>query len=273
MLLEHKVQLERMTWPEVRQAVQESQGIALVPVGAVEEHGPHLPIGTDSVETYEIGYRAAQKARVVILPLVWFGNSRSFMDFPGTVAIRPETLKLYLHDILTSLIQHGFSRPMILDGHGGNYGILDVLIEDIMLETGVKVAHIKCWDLATLPKPEGVPPYDGHGGSSETSVMMYLYPADVDMSRFTDAKPEIELTRFGSIFPEPSSLYSKGPARFPMMMGEMTELGHHGDPGFASPERGQALIEVKANALVEFLEAIKAGELQARNPESTKSKE
>ncbi len=265
MVFERKVQIERMTWPEIQEAIQESQGIVIIPVGAVEEHGPHLPVGTDSIETYEIGRRAAERARVVITPLVWFGNSRSFMDFPGTIAISPETLKLYVRDVTLSLIQHGFSRPIILDGHGGNYGILDVLIEDIMLERGVKVLHVKSWDMATLPKPEGVPAYDGHGGSSETSVMLYLAPTDVDESRFAVSKPEIELTRFGSVFPEPSSLYSKGPARFPLMMDEMASLGHHGDPSFASRERGEALIEVKANALVELLAALKAGQLRYRN--------
>ena len=93
MILDRKVQIERMTWPEVEEAIVESQAIVLVPVGAVEEHGPHLPLGTDSIETYEIGLRAARQAKVPIAPLIWFGNSRSFMDFPGTIAIKPETLK------------------------------------------------------------------------------------------------------------------------------------------------------------------------------------
>jgi creatinine amidohydrolase len=266
MVLDKKVELERMTWPEVQQAIQESAGIVLVPVGAVEEHGPHLPIGTDSVETYEIGLRAARLAKVPITPLIWFGNSRSFMDFPGTIAIQPETLKAYTGDVLRSLLQHGFTRPVILDGHGGNYGILDVLIEDLMLATGSKVIHLRSWDLATLPKPAGIPPYDGHGGSSETSVMMRLLPSDVDQGRFTDSKPAIELTRFGSVFPEPSSLYAKGPAKFPLMMGEMVEHGHQGDPSFGSAERGEALLHVKADALVEFIQALKAGTVTYRHP-------
>lgn len=265
MLLDKKVELERMTWPEVKLAVDESAGIALVPVGAVEEHGPHLPVGTDSIETYEIGRQAAREAKVIVTPLVWFGNSRSFMDFPGTIAIKPETLKAYMHDILTSLIHHGFTKPIILDGHGGNYGIFDVLIEDIMIDQGTKVFHVRAWELATLPKPKEVPPYDGHGGSSETSAMMYLNPEDVNEDQFADSKPEIELTKYGSVFPDPSSMYSKGPAVYPLMMGEMVKLGHHGDPRFGSRERGEALLKVKADALIDFIHALKTDQIKIRN--------
>jgi creatinine amidohydrolase len=264
MILDRKVQIERMTWPEVEEAIVESQAIVLVPVGAVEEHGPHLPLGTDSIETYEIGLRAARQAKVPIAPLIWFGNSRSFMDFPGTIAIKPETLKLYTRDVLLSLIQPGFTRPIILDGHGGNYGILDVLIEDIMLERGVKIFHVRSWELATLPKPKEIPAYDGHGGSSETSVMLYLCPDDVNKERFVDSKPDIDLTQYGAVFPEPSGLYSKGPAKYPLMMGEMVSAGHHGDPNFGSPERGEALIEVKVSALTEFITALKNDQVKIR---------
>ena len=104
------VQLERMTSPEVDQACKEAAGIIIIPVGAVEVHGRHLPVGTDTFETYEIGLRAAQQAGVVIAPPLWYGNSRSFMDFPGTVSIRPEVLMELTRDVCLSLIQHGFAR-------------------------------------------------------------------------------------------------------------------------------------------------------------------
>jgi creatinine amidohydrolase len=134
-ILSRTVQLERMTSPEVDQACKEAVGIIIIPVGAVEVHGPHLPVGTDTFETYEIGLRAAQQAGVVIAPPLWYGNSRSFMDFPGTISIRPEILMELTRDVCLSLIQHGFHKLVVLDGHGGNYGILDLLIEEIHLET------------------------------------------------------------------------------------------------------------------------------------------
>ena len=100
--LERTVQLERMTSPEVTQACKAAKGVAIIPIGAIEVHGPHLPIGTDSIETYEIGLRAARQAGVVVAPLIWYGNSRSFMDFPGSIGVRPEVLKELVKDIALS---------------------------------------------------------------------------------------------------------------------------------------------------------------------------
>jgi creatinine amidohydrolase len=253
------VQWERMTSPEVMQAQKDSKGVAIIPIGAIEVHGPHLPVGTDSIETYEIGLRAAHKAGVIITPLIWVGNSRSFMDFPGSLSVEPETLHGYARDIAFSLIHNGFDKIVLLDGHGGNYGILDLLIEEIHLKTKAFICHVRAWELATVPKPDGVPDYDGHGGSSETAVMRVLSPQDVDEGKFTDSAPEIELSEYGSVFPSPSGKYAKGPVVFPLSMGEMVEDGHHGDPKWGTAERGEALLEVKVEALVEFLQALKDG--------------
>lgn len=263
--LQRTVQLERLTSPEVRLACKAAQGVAIIPIGAIEVHGPHLPLGTDSIETYEIGLRAARQAGVVVAPLMWYGNSRSFMDFPGSIGVRPEVIKELLKDISLSLIRHGFDKLVILDGHGGNYGILDVLLEDLHLETKALVCHARAWELATLPKPQGTPDYDGHGGSSETSVMLALWPDDVDRSRFVDSAPEIDLTPLGSVFPSPSGKYSNGPIVFPLSMGEMVESGHHGDPTKGSAERGEALIRVKVEALTEFLLELKQGRIHWRS--------
>jgi creatinine amidohydrolase len=264
-VLERTVRLERMSSPEVREAQKESNGVAVIPVGAVEVHGAHLPLGTDSLETFEIGTRAAEAAGVVIAPPIWYGNSRAYLDFPGTVAVRPEVLKEFVKDVALSLVKHGFNKLVILDGHGGNYGILDILVEDLHLETGVLACHVRAWDMATVPKPEGVRPYDGHGGSSETSVMMYLCPQDVHEDEFADSSPEIDLTRYGAVFPGPSSLYSKGPVNIALRMGEMVERGHHGDPTWGDRDRGEALITAKANALAEFLGALKDNRIRYRS--------
>lgn len=267
------VQLERMTSPEVKLACGESHGVAIIPVGAVEVHGPHLPVGTDSLETFEIGLRAAKEAGVVITPMVWFGNSRGFMDFPGSIAVRPEVLKNLMEDIARSLLHHGFDRIVILDGHGGNYGILETLIEDIHLETGALICHARAWELASVPKPGGVPSYDGHGGSSETSVMLVLCPDDVDTASFADSAPDVDLTRFGSVFPSPSASLGRGPVTFSLSMGEMVEAGHHGDPSYASKDRGEALLAAKAEALTELLKALKDGRLRWRGMRKGPGKE
>jgi creatinine amidohydrolase/Fe(II)-dependent formamide hydrolase-like protein len=98
--------------------------------------------------------------------------------------------------------------------------------------------------------------------------MRYLRPEDVDEEAFVNSSPEIEVTDYGSVFPSPSGRYSKGPAVFPLSMGEMVEHGHHGDPKWGSPERGEALLQVKVDALIEFLTAVKAGKVRWRGSRS-----
>ncbi len=270
MVLDRTVRLERMTWVEAKESISESNGVVIIPIGAIEEHGPHLPLGTDSIETFEVGYRAANEVKVVVAPPIWYGNSRSFMDFPGTVTIQPETLKAFVKDVALSLIQHGFDKIVILDGHGGNYGILDLLAEEIHLEKDVLACHILAWDMATLPKPDTIPYYDGHGGYNETSIMMYLCPDDVDKSKFIDSKPEVELSKFGAGFPGIGSYYSKGAAKIALSLGEWVEHGHHGDPSYADRERGRDLIGVKTDALVDFLLALKNNKIKYRKSQVDK---
>jgi creatinine amidohydrolase/Fe(II)-dependent formamide hydrolase-like protein len=142
--------------------------------------------------------------------------------------------------------------------------VLETLIEEIHLETGALICHARAWEMASVPKPEGAPAYDGHGGSSETSVMLVIRPEDVDRGEFIDSAPDLDLTRFGSVFPSPSGPLGQGPVTFPLSMGEMVEAGHHGDPSFASKERGEALLAAKAEALAEFLQALKDGRLHWR---------
>jgi creatinine amidohydrolase len=118
--------------------------------------------------------------------------------------------------------------------------------------------------MASLPKPEGTPDYDGHGGSSETSVMLALCPEDVDRTKFVDSAPDVDLTRFGSVFPSPSGKLEGGPVTFSLSMGEMVEAGHHGNPSFATKDRGEALLAVKAKALAELLQTLKEGRVHGR---------
>ena len=106
-------------------------------------------------------------------------------------------------------------------------------------------------------EPESVVESWSNVATNSPAVMRVLTPDDVDEDNFTDSSPDIELTDFGSVFPSPSGRYSKGPAVFPLSMGEMVEHGHHGDPAWGTKERGEDLLRVKIEALVDFLEAVK----------------
>ncbi len=171
----------------------------------MEEHGPHLPTGTESIRLMKSVCRQQKKQVFVITPLVWFGNSRSLMDFPGTNYSQSGFPQDVCARRLLSLVKHGFDRPIILDGHGGNYGIFDILIEDIMLEHQLKpsMCGLGTCNIAQACRCAAL---RWTRWFLETSAMLHLCPEDVDTHRFSDSKPEIELTRYGSDIPSPSGI-------------------------------------------------------------------
>lgn len=100
----------------------------MLPLGSVEQHGNHMPLGTDTMLAHAVSLAAAERARgAAVLPPPWFGLSAHHMRFPGSVTLRAETLMAVAEDIVASLVQHGFRRILIVNGHGGNAGVIDLL--------------------------------------------------------------------------------------------------------------------------------------------------
>ena len=100
----------------------------MLPLGSVEQHGNHMPLGTDTMLAHAVSLAAAARAGdAFVLPPPWFGFSAHHMRFPGSVTLRAETLIAVAEDIVASLVQHGFRRILIVNGHGGNAGVIDVL--------------------------------------------------------------------------------------------------------------------------------------------------
>jgi creatinine amidohydrolase len=242
---------------EVKQAVKESNGVVVIPVAATEQHGPHLPLDTDTASTVEPVLRAARETRVVVAPTIPWGNSRQNMPFAGTIALKNSTLVELVKDISKSLVYHGFNKIVIVNGHGGNIDPLNQAAEDIKYETGAFTCTVKCWELAQVPAPPGTPEYDGHAGSQETSLMLYLRPEDVDASKYVDSPPKVQLTKYGCVWPPQYGAYDTSPVAIMLDAKECVEYGHFGNPKFASKERGQKVIEGWSKALAEFLKALK----------------
>jgi creatinine amidohydrolase len=157
------------TWKEIRDSGVDT---AVVPFCAVEQHGHHLPLGTDWLIA-EAGARAlAEKLGAFVLPAVPYGCSREHMAFPGTVSLRPSTLAALLEDIVESLRSHGFRNVVVLSTHGGNW-----ILKPTLRELNYRHPELRLvW--ATGPVPEnGEPvPEDIHAGQGETSRIMHLRP-------------------------------------------------------------------------------------------------
>src|SRR3954451_23850199 len=144
------VLFNELTRVELRKRAPEA--IALLPVGATEQHGPHLPTGTDSFAVEHIARGAAAKASeqvpVIVTPTLPFGSSSHHLAFGGTLSITTETYYRLLTDLVESLITDGFKRVFVLNGHGGNSELIQLVVRDLALKHDVDLAAAPYWTIA-----------------------------------------------------------------------------------------------------------------------------
>lgn len=181
--------LEEMSWREIREALEAGKETVLVMVGAIEQHGPHLPIVTDTMLGYERGVRLAKAlGNALVAPVISLGRSDHHMGFPGTITLTPETFKAMVLEFCASLGQHGFKNMILIPTHGGNYGAMEEVfpkIEEALPDVKVvlvgrqdsKEAHSKIQQKLNVdPLKAGV-----HSGLGETALMLACRPDLVHM--------------------------------------------------------------------------------------------
>ena len=243
------MQLTDLTWPMVDALDRDTP--VVFPVAALEQHGRHMPVFTDSLLLGEVVRRAAERVgdRVLFAPLVWLGNSHHHMDFPGTLSADPRVYLDLLNGLLDNFVTHGFRRLLIVNGHGGN----DVPGKQAVFEARQRYRDRKdllllfatYWNLAdpTGCHPDLKQTRMGHACEWETSMVMRLAPHLVrDLAK-------TEAVEFGDPF-EPAS---RG-----WIMPDRSAPGHVGDPRGATAEKGEALFRVFADGLVRLLDRVVA---------------
>ncbi|MCC6313106.1 MAG: creatininase family protein [Thermomicrobiales bacterium] len=222
----------------------------LLPTGAVEQHGPHLPLDTDIVDANAVAERAARLLTdppALVLPPIWWGLSPYWLSFPGTLTLRPETMLALVSDIGASAAHHGFQRVAIVNGHGGNAGLVGVAATQLA-EHGLRAVALSYWDL--LGEDLGrIAPGDaghiGHAGQTETSIQLYLQPERVreplpgpEGCADLTARMAEPFARVGYAPPDPA---------------REAPLGVYGAAAAARPEIGKELIALAAERLAEFI--------------------
>src|SRR5215470_2997985 len=176
--------LPHMTWPEVEDLVSRTD-MVIIPVPAIEQHGPQLPIGTDYFTGEELAKLIAQKTDVLVAPVLLPGISPYHMEFPGTITLSPDTTQRVYFEVVQSLIHHGFRRFMLLTTHGGNRNMSRYLVERINQETpgiAVELNDAAAPFIQTSKRPK-TKQFDRHAGVGETSSGLYLFPDLVDMRK------------------------------------------------------------------------------------------
>jgi creatinine amidohydrolase len=251
---------ERLTAPELRALAARGEALAVLPLGALEQHGPHLPVITDTRIAGEIALRAARlvagELPVAVLPPLWTGMSEHHFPFGGTISLDFAALAAVLRCVVRSLRAIGFARLLIVNGHGGNESPLAVIARDLAAEFAFPVVATMPWDLVpevmaqVLERQKGV----HHACEAETSVMLALAP---DLVR-TEALEAAAAQGPGAVAQRPAV------ARFYSFAERAPVSGVRGDPRPASAAKGEALLA----AMVEALAALMRDPVLWRRPDA-----
>ena len=182
--------LDRLTWSDIKEEIQNGRDLVVVPFGSTEQHGRHMPLGTDAVLGDEIGWGLAERLEAFLAPTVRFGCSEHHLAFSGTISIGAETFGRIVADVVASLSVHGFRRIVLLPTHGGNFKPMADAVANIEPAQGVRIYAFT--DLLGLvgaatdsSRSLGVDAAKSgaHSGEWETSLMLALRPDQVKMDR------------------------------------------------------------------------------------------
>lgn len=238
--------------------------VVVLPLGAIEQHGPHLPLSTDLEIAEGLLARAARHLPADLpawtLPAIAVGASREHARFPGTLSLEPEVLAEVVESIGRGLADAGVRRLVLHSGHGGNRHVMDAAALRLRHEEGmlvVKVHYPRLGRPSDLDLPEGEWRHGLHGGAVETAMMLHLQPEAVRMEVAPDAVRDDP--PLGEEMEEDFELLGpEGPAPFAWVAGDLHPSGIAGRPGLATPEMGEALVDHWSRALARVIEEAKA---------------
>ncbi|MBX3012252.1 MAG: creatininase family protein [Caldilineaceae bacterium] len=265
-----KYRYAEMTWPECHAAVQQGR-VAVLPVATYEDHGYHLPIDVDVLLATEICERAVARipTEAVLIPAVTHGYSPHHMDFPGTITIRWDTFINYVKDVCLSLAHHGFTRILIVNGHGSNTAPLEMASRLTVVETEGRVhcAAVNHWGVRKV-REEGklirTSAYGGasHAGEYETSLYLALRPDLVEMEKAVD-----ERTPLPPSFQNDLLAGKRADGSVAALMpywSTMSTSGVRGDATQATREKGERFLAAAVEGLIELVGELKSLELPPR---------
>lgn len=266
--------MEELTSPDFIKAVEKSAKTCIIPLGVMEKHGPHLPLGTDVYLSREYALLAAAKEYAVVFPMYYFSQINEARHQPGTIAYSPELIWKVLQETLDELNRNGFEKIIIVNGHGGNNAFLNFF----------GMAQLSEWRNYTLYwfRPEGSnavadkarsltqnDPYDAHAGNSETSEMMAAHPGLVHQDR-AGLQSGKDLERMKNL-----------PFVYTGIWWYASYPNHYGGDGSKSnADAGELFINEAVGQLVEMIKTVKADTVvpalqnrffdQSENPLKTK---
>ena len=249
---------DHLTWPEMKAAVARApQPVVAIPIGAVEDHGPHTPLSTDNDILEGVLAECGRRAEgdLLVLPTIPFGLDEHHMDFPGVIAIDIPTALAYLSQTAVSVARHGFTHLLLVNGHGSNQSICDLAARQCVLATGAicaattvnaAVSPALVADVLDAERKGGFGSV-GHACEYETAMMLHLHPERVQMDKAQRDIGQLKLKYFNWDYPEPSAYaWQDWWSRF-------SKEGICGDAAAATPEFGKRMFEVTVARFVELV--------------------
>lgn len=229
--------LEEITMDDFAAGLRKTRTV-IIPFGSVEEHGPHLPLGTDTIHVYEVCKEASRQIPIFVAPPLFYGVCRSTRNHPGTVGIRASTLRTVTADLVSDLYRQGLRHFLIISGHASGLQVSCLTeVGEELLQTypDIRLATLSILDLAMNGWQEViVTKDDSHAGEVETSVMLHLRPQLVG-----EARPR-EWPRF------PKHLLVRDKLRY-------WPGGVWGDASHASERKGKKLFDLSVEALLRLI--------------------
>jgi creatinine amidohydrolase len=249
--------LHEKSWTTIKEDLETSETV-IIPLGALEAHGPHNPVGCcfmlAEVASREVGRRTG----ISVTPTIPFGVSYAYKNFPGTITVNSEALRGYVSEVCSSLVQSGFRKIAFFSAHGGNnLSVLKELSSELREKHDVLCAVLHIWGLIKPLTPPGMMESNlklGHGGDPTTSVMLHLFPELVDLSK-ANWKPLKQPLKGFKTTSYATHTFNQIPLNIALMAEEVAESGLMGDPTKALRDKGEKLYNSLIDYLVAFMEA------------------
>lgn len=187
-----------LTFQEVRTYLSKrSERRAILPVGTLEAHGPHLPLSTDTICATGLALRVAEKLDALVLPAVHYGVTNSLSSYPGSLTIRETIFHDFLTDILQGLAADGFNEIVILNGHGGNKPALELIVKSLSKSrSDLRLILIHWWVLGKKIAKQILEKGIGHAGSDETALVIAFEP-NLVLSKMFPAEDQVAILKDG----------------------------------------------------------------------------
>lgn len=231
--------LSEVSWTDARDA---DTNLAVLPVGSTEQHGPHAPLGTDTLIADAIAEAgaAAYDGEVVIAPAIPIGIAEEHRAFAGSLWVSPDTFRRYVRETIVSLAAHGFDQVVVVNGHGGNIGALREVCARVTRDGDATAIPFTWFEAVDTPQPMG------HGGALETAFVIHLRPDLVHEGRIQEARNGAA-DRWGEWVGGTNLAYDTD---------EFTGTGVVGDPTGGDADLGAELLAEVAATLADVLAAI-----------------